>query len=325
MKRREFIALLGVAVTSRPIIAFAQARRPLIAVIIASSQAASERWRHGLPQGLEELGQIEGRDYEIEYRYADGDPVRQPAIVEELIRHKPKVIVAGTTLAALAAKQATASIPIVCPSLTDPVGVGLVASEAHPGGNVTGILARVEGLPGKSLQLALDVLPTATKIGLLVNVNNPADTFQRRETEAAATKLGVNLVQVEVRTADEVGAAIQAFTRENVDIAVVLGDAMFINVRRQIAAFALASRLPTVYGRREHVEDGGLISYGIDLRGTWRRTAYYVDRILKGEKPADLPIEFPTKLELVINLSTAKALGMTIPEAFLLRADEVIE
>jgi putative ABC transport system substrate-binding protein len=173
--------------------------------------------------------------------------------------------------------------------------------------------------------LALDVLPTATKIGLLVNVNNPADTFQRRETEAAATKLGVNLVQVEVRTADEVGAAIQAFTRENVDIAVVLGDAMFINVRRQIAAFALASRLPTVYGRREHVEDGGLISYGIDLRGTWRRTAYYVDRILKGEKPADLPIEFPTKLELVINLSTAKALGMTIPEAFLLRADEVIE
>ena len=271
------------------------------------------------------LGYLEGRDYGFEERYADGDASRLPLLAEELVRLKPDVIVAPTTPGVLATKQATASIPIVGVNLTDPVGFGLVKSEARPGANVTGILYRLEGLTEKQVELALDLVPGASKIGILVDVTNPSNMLQRREVEAAAGKSGVSTATVDVRTVDEISAAIQTFVHERASVVLVLASTLFVNARRRIAAFALASRLPTVFNFREHVEDGGLISYGIDLRQNFRRAAYFVDRILKGEKPGDLPVEFPTKVELVVNLTTAKAIGLTIPPNLLALADEVIE
>jgi putative ABC transport system substrate-binding protein len=274
---------------------------------------------------MRELGYLEGRDYGVEDRYADGDASRLRLLAEELVRLKPDVILVATTPGVLAAKQATASIPIVGVNITDPVGFGLIASEARPGTNVTGILYRLEGLTEKQVEIALDLMPGAGDMGILVDVNNPSNMLQRREVEAAAGKSGVSITAVDVRNVDEIGAAIQKLVRERASIVLVLASAMFVNARRLIATYALASRLPTVYNFREHVEDGGLISYGVDIRQNYRRSAYFVDRILKGEKPGNLPVEFPTKVELVVNVTTAKAIGVTVPPTLLARADEVIE
>jgi putative ABC transport system substrate-binding protein len=326
MRRREFITLLGgAAVWPSNGLAQSPPKRPLIGLLLASSKAAGARFYSGFPLGMQELGYLEGRDYRVEDRYADGEGSRLPLLAEELAKLKPDVIVAATTPGALAAKQATADIPIVGVNMTDPVGFGLVESEARPGANVTGILYRVEGLTGKQVEIALDLMPGVSNMGILVDVNNPANTLQRREVETAAGKSGVSITTIDVRTIGEIGAAIQTFVRERTSIVIVLGAAMFVNARRRIAAFALASRLPTVYSFREHAEDGGLISYGVDLRQNFRRAAYFVDKILKGAKPADLPVEFPTKVELVVNLTTATAIGLTIPPTLLARADEVIE
>jgi putative tryptophan/tyrosine transport system substrate-binding protein len=328
MKRRQFIALVGGAAAAWPCNGLAQPpppKRPFIGFLFANSKATGARFYSGFPLGMRELGYLEGRDYGLEDRYANGDASRLPLLAEELVRLKPDVIVAGTTPGVLAAKQATASIPIVGVNLTDPVGLGLAASEARPGANVTGILFRLEGLTGKQVEIALDLMPGTDKMGVLVDVNNPSNMLQRREIEAAAVKSAVSIAPVDVRAVDEISAAIQTFVRERVGIVIVLASPMFMNARRQIASFALASRLPTVYNFREHVEDGGLISYGVDLRQNYRRGAYFVDKILKGEKPGDLPMEFPTKVELVVNVTTAKAVGVTIPETLLARADEVIE
>jgi putative ABC transport system substrate-binding protein len=327
IKRRAFLATLAASAAQWPGRALAQMppKRPLIGFLGASTKAVAARYYSGFPQGMRELGYVEGRDYAFEDRYADGDGTRLPLLAEQLVRLKPDLIVAGPITAVLAAKQATANIPIVGVNLNDPVGMGLVASEARPGTNVTGILALVEGLLGKQVEIALDLVPGANKIGVLVNSNNPSNLLQQREVEAAAAKIGVGMATVDARAADDIGSAFQLFVCERASIVVVLADAMFINARRQIAAFALASRLPTVHTFREHIEDGGLVSYGIDLSQNYRRAAYFVDRILKGEKPGDLPVEFPTKLGLVINLTTAKAIGLTVPPALLARADEVIE
>ena len=268
---------------------------------------------------------MEGRDYVLEDRYADGDASRMPLLAEELVRLKPDVIVTATTPGVLAVKRITASIPIVGINLTDPVGFGLAASEARPGANVTGVLSRLEGLTGKLVEIALDLMPGTDKMGVLVDAKNPVGMLEWREIEATASKSKVSIVPIDVRTADEISAAIQTFVRERASIVIVLASGRFVSVRRQIASFALASRLPTVYNFRQHVEDGGLISYGIDLRQNYRRGAYFVDKILKGEKPGDLPMEFPTKVELVVNATTAKAIGVTIPATLLARADEVIE
>ena len=327
MKRRAFITLLGGAAAAWPCNGLAQSRpkRPLIGFLGASSKAAGARYYSGFPLGMRELGYLEGRDYGVEDRYADGDASRLPSLAEELVRLKPDVIVAPTTPGVLATKQATASIPIVGVNLTDPVGFGLVKSEARPGGNVTGILYRLEGMTEKQVEIALDLMPGTSKVGILVDVDNPSNAGQLREVEAATGKLGVSTVPVDVRTVDKIGAAIQRFVRERVSVVIVLAAARFLDARRRIASFALASRLPTVFNFREEVEDGGLISYGIELRQNFRRAAYFVDRILKGAKPNDLPIEFPTKVELVVNVTTAEAIGLTIPPTLLARADEVIE
>ena len=327
MKRRAFLATVMTSMALMPCNGLAQvpSRRPLIGFLGVGAKVGSGRVYSGFPQGMQELGYVEGRDYAFEDRYADGDPGRLPLLVEELVRLKPDVIITSNAAAALAAKQAKTSIPIVGCLMIDPVGIGLVASEARPGSNVTGMLIRVEGLTGRQLEIALDAMPGVTKIGVLVNVGNTSNVIQRRECESAATKLGVSLAPVEVRTVGQLGPAFQTFIREGANFVVVLADAMFNVASRQIAAFALASRLPTVYGQREYVENGDLISYGINQRDNFCRAAYYVDRILKGEKPANLPIEFSTKVELVINLATAKAIGLTIPPTLLVRADEVIE
>jgi putative ABC transport system substrate-binding protein len=327
IRRREFIKLLGGAAASWPSNGLAQSlpKRPLIALLAGSSKAAGARYYSGFTLGMRELGYLEGRDYGFEDRYADGDGSRLTVLAEELVRLQPDVIVAATTPGALAAKGAAGGIPIVGVNLTDPVGFGLVVSEARPGGSVTGILYWLEGLSGKQMEIALDLVPGAHKVGLLVDATNPSNELQRRELEAAAAKSGMNIATVDVRTADDIGDAIQTFVRERASIVIVLGSALFVNARRRIAAFALASRLPTVFNFREHVEDGGLISYGVDLRQNFRRAAYFVDRILKGAKPADLPIEFPTRVELVVNATTAKAIDVAIPSALLARADEVIE
>jgi putative tryptophan/tyrosine transport system substrate-binding protein len=329
IERRKFLflATLGGAATW-PLAARAQQaapKRPLIGLLAAGSKAAGERYYGRFQEGMREFGYVEGRDYAFESLYADGDFARLPLLAEELVRRNPDVIIASNTSAALAIKQSTTSIPIVVGSMTDPVGSGLVVSEARPGTNVTGMRTNLEGLPGKQLELAREVVGPVAKIAVLFNAKSPSSLWQRQDVETTAARLGVAVVPFSIQTADEAGPAVQTIGREGASIIVVLADAMFLSIRRQIAAYALASRLPTVYAWREHVEDGGLISYGTDLRERFRRTAYFVDKILKGTKPADLPIEFPAKLELVINLATAKALGLEVPPTLLARADEVIE
>jgi putative ABC transport system substrate-binding protein len=325
IKRRDFITLLGGAaawpLAARP----QQAKRPTVGFLGAGSKAANRQFYDSLPQGLRELGYIEGRDYAFADRYADGDLTRLRALAQELVRLVPDVIVAAPGSAVLVARKATASIPIVGVNMSDPVGMGLVTSEARPGSNVTGVLVRVPGQAEKQLEIARDAVAGARKIAVLGNLDEASNVLQWQETQSAAAKSRVALSLVEARAADEIGPAFRKFASERADVVVVLGQVTFVTMRRQIAAFALAARLPTVYSFREHVEDGGLISYGINLRANYRRAAFYVDRILKGEKPAELPVEFPTKVELVVNLATARALGLEIPAPLLARADEVIE
>jgi putative tryptophan/tyrosine transport system substrate-binding protein len=205
------------------------------------------------------------------------------------------------------------------------VHLGLIASESHPGGNVTGIAPYVAGLPAKQMELAREVVPSAAKIGVLTNLSDAKAPAQWEELAAAGQELGLNVVGAEARTPDDLDAAFQSMTRQRVDVVIVLQTSMLVSERRRIAALAATARLPAIYGYREHVDDGGLVSYGVDLRACFRRGAYYVDKILNGAMPSDLPVEFPTKVELVINLKTAKALGLDVPPSLLARADEVIE
>jgi putative ABC transport system substrate-binding protein len=298
---------------------------PLVAFLGTSFKATGWRYYSGFLQGMTELGYVEGRDYAFVDRYADGDNARLPLLADEIVQLKPDVFVATPAPGVVAAKRATTTIPIVGINMTDPVGLGLIKSEARPGTNVTGNLSRLEGMAGKCLEVVRDLIPAARKIGVLIHAGDPAAAPQQRDTEATAAKMGVSLVPVGVNAPGEIDAAIEKFVSEHADAAVVLGDAMFVSARRQIAASALALRLPTIYNFREHVEDGGLISFGINLRENYRHAAYFVTHILKGAKPADLPIEFPTKVELVINLKTAKALGLSIPREVLARADDLVE
>jgi putative tryptophan/tyrosine transport system substrate-binding protein len=331
MKRREFVTLFGgafaVGLAPRPFTTFAQtsAKRRLVACLVGGTEATTERYFGGFLQGMRELGYVEGGDYGFEVRYAEGDQARSPLLAEELVRLKPDVIVSGTMAGIIAVKKLTDAIPIVSQTLVDPVAFGWAASHARPGGNVTGVLLTVENLPSKLLALAVEMVPGMNKIGLLVNPGNPAHPFLRPGLDIAARALGVELVVLEVRSRDDLHAAFQSFARESTKIVLALPDAMFLNERKRISLFAMAARLPTMFGFRENVVDGGLMSYGIDLRESWRRAAAFVDKILKGANPGDLPIEFPTKLELVINLTAAKALGLDVPATLLARADEVIE
>ena len=326
MERRDLL-ILGSAVVTWPFTARAQLSggRSLITWLAGATEWNASKYIGFLKEGLQELGYAEGRNFDFGARYADGYVERLPALAEELARLKPAVIVAGAVDAAVAARKVTTTIPIVSAALADAVHLGLVASYAHPGSNVTGITPYVEGLPAKQLELAREVVPGATKIGLLGNMNDPKAPPQRQELEGAAGTLGVKVVVPEVRTPEDLAGAIQALASERVDVVIILQTTMMISERRQIGPLLAAARLPTVYGYREHVDDGGLISYGVDLRWCWHHVATYVQKILNGAAPGDLPVEFPTKLEMVVNLNAAKALGLTIPPLILANADELIE
>ena len=275
-------------------------------------------------QGLRELGYIEGQNTVVEYRWAEGKLERFPDLAAELVRLKVDVIVASTTAPALAAKNATTTIPIVIVYVADPVGRGLVASLARPGGNITGLSWGGIELSGKQLELLKEAVPKLSRVAVLTN---PAGEFHRavlREAEAAAGALAVQLQPFEVRDPTDFDSAFAAMTRARAGALLVPGDPMFFIQRTRVAHLAAKSRLPAMYGLREHVEAGGLMSYAPSIRDTHRRAAVYVDKILKGAKPADLPVEQPTKFEMVVNLKTAKALGLTIPQSILIWADQVM-
>jgi putative tryptophan/tyrosine transport system substrate-binding protein len=325
LSKRKLIAIIAGA-AAWPISARAQTtKRPLIALFGISSQTIAARNVNAFLQGLREFGHEDGRDIDIVYRWADGDLARQPALARELVALKPDVIVPLNGAGAVAAVRATQTIPIIGPMISDPIGQGLAASYNQPGGNVTGILLTQDGLTGKQLSLLVELIPHADAIALLINPSDRVYERIGREAEAAARNLSVRLVRAEVRGADDLEPAFEALKREAVSGLLVLQDPLFFTQATRIVALAAAVRLPTMYGFREHVERGGLISYSVDVEQNCRRAAHFVDRILKGARPADLPIEFPVRLELVINLNTAKALGLTVPQKLLATADEVIE
>jgi ABC-type uncharacterized transport system substrate-binding protein len=277
-------------------------------------------------EGMRARGYVEGQNLVLEVREAEGQYERFPALAAELVRLPVDVLVVANTPAALAAKHATTTIPIVMVTLADPVGSGLVASLARPGGNITGLTVMHPDLVGKQLEFLRELLPTVSRVAVLWNPANPAGALMVRATEVAAQALGVQLYLVEARGPDAFDRAFAAMTRADAGALLVLGDPVFVQHRSRLAELAATSRLPTMHNVqcRAYVEAGSLLCYGASLLEQWRRAATYVDKILKGAKPADLPVEQPTTFELVINLKTAEALGLTIPPTLLFQATEVI-
>jgi putative tryptophan/tyrosine transport system substrate-binding protein len=326
LTRRELIAALAVTVAS-PTIVYAQvpAKRPLIGWLSSATQAYSASKAAVFLQAMRELGYAEGKSFDIVYRSSDGYQDRLPALAEELVELKPDVILAIAVAAAVATRKATSTIPIVSPALADAVDLGLIKSEARPGGNVTGIEPYVAGLPAKQMEIAREVVPNARTIGLLTNVVDPKVPPQVKELEAAGRALEINVVTADANRPDDVESALQVLVDHKVDVVIVLQSSMLISEAQRIAESALAKRLPTVYGYREHVVAGGLISYGVDLRWCYRESASLVDKVLRGRAPSDLPVEFPTTILLSLNLKTAKQLGITFSPFLMARADEVIE
>ena len=329
MRRREFIKLLGGTAVAWPLGASAQqaAKVPRIGVLFAGSGGDNTRQVvEAFLQGLQGLGYIEGRNITIEYRFAEGRLDRSFDLASELVRLKVDVIVAPGTALVQAARKATATIPIVIVTAGNPVGDGLIQNFARPGGNVTGLTMAVsQEIGGKLLELLKDAVPTVSRVAILWNPLTAPHTVAVKETEGAARALGLALQPVSARRPDEIDGAFAAMSRARADGLIVLADPVLLSVRVRIADLATKGHLPTIYELREHAEAGGLMSYGPSLPDLFRRAATYVDRILKGAKPADLPVERPSKFELLINLKTAKALGLEIPLTLLDRADEVIE
>jgi putative ABC transport system substrate-binding protein len=324
MRRRDFIATLGGAI-GWPLVAHAQqtARLPTIGFLGATTPSAWSQWVPAFVRRLRELGWIEGRTIAIEYRWAEGRSERAAEIAAEFVRLNVDIIVTGG-LPALAAKQATSVIPIVFALATDPVGGGLVTSLARPGGNLTGLSLQASDLAGKRIEFLREVIPGLRRLAILANAGYPAAVREMGEAQVAAHTLGFEVINLEVRRAEDIAPAFEAL-KANADALYVGSDAFTLTNRIAILTLALTARLPTIYGGRGAVAAGGLMSYGPNETEMFRRTGEIVDRILRGAKPADMPVEQPTKFELAVNLTTAKALGLKIPEAFLLRADEVIE
>ncbi len=291
----------------------------------SSSDPVRQRRLEALRQGLRELGYVEGQNIALEPRWAEGKYDRYPALAADLVRSKVDVIVAWSGQATKAAQEATRTIPIVMSLVNDPVGSGLVASLARPGGNVTGTTVMAPDVVGKRLELLKEVVPKVSRVAVLQHPDNPASAPMLREVEARARALGVRLQILGVRNPAEIDSAFAAMTRERAGALLTLSDAIFDTQQRQILELAAKRRLPAIAGTRQYAEAGGLAAYGADFLDLERRAATYVDKILKGAKPADLPVEQPTKFELVLNLRTAKALGLTFPSSMLVRADSVIE
>jgi putative ABC transport system substrate-binding protein len=324
MRRRTFITLLGGA-AAWPLAARGQpSKAPTVGFLSASTPAAAGQWVAAFAQRLRDLGWIEGRTVAIEYRWAEGRNDRMAEIAAEFVRAKVNVIVAQGTPAALAAKNATASLPIVFALPGDPIGSGLVASLARPGGNVTGLSSQTAELGGKRLDLLREIVPGLRRLAIMANVSNAAGVVDTHEVQAAARAVGVDVASFEIRRTEDIAPAFATF-KGAVDALYVPPDALLNTNRIRINTLALVARLPTMYGARENVEAAGLISYGPSFTDLFRRAGDYVDKILRGTKPGDLPVEQPTKFELVINRITAMALGLKVPATLLSRADEVIE
>jgi len=324
--RREFITLLGGTAATWPLAARAQqpGKLPTIGFSDASMPSTERQWVAAFVQRLGELGWIEGRNIAIEHRWAEGRAERAAEIAAEFVRMKVDVIVTSGTTNVVAAKQATSTIPIVFAAVGDPVGNGLVASLARPGGNVTGLSIQQTDLAGKRLEMLREILPGLRTVAILANVSAPNAVLDMRSAEAAARTLGLDLVTLEIWSAENIAPAFDGL-KGRADALYVVLDPLINSNRLRINTLALGARLPTMHGIRESVEAAGLMSYGTNFSDLFRRAADFADKILRGAKPADLPVEQPTKFELVINLTTAKALGLTISEQLLARADEVIE
>ena len=329
MKRREFITLLGVA--TWPVAAHAQQTGKVYRIGFITAGSASfpspvpTESQIAFTDGLQALGWIVGKNLIYESRYAENRLDRLPELAAELVRLNVDVIITAGTHASLAAKQATATIPIVLIAAGDPLGSGLIASLARPGGNVTGTSTMAPELAGKRVELLREILPGLSHVAVLWNAANPYSALVFKETGRAAQLLRIEVQSLGLRSTDDLDSALENAIRQNANALITVEDTFTIDRQHQIVEFAAKNRLPAIYGAREFVDAGGLMAYGANLADLSRRTAGFVDKILKGAKPSDLPVEQPTKFELFINLKTAKDLGIEIPPALLARADEVIE
>jgi putative tryptophan/tyrosine transport system substrate-binding protein len=326
MRRREFITLLGVTAAAWPLAARAQqpGKLPIIGFLGATTPSVASQWEAAFVKRLQELGWTTGRSVAIEYRWSEGRSERFAELAAEFAGLKVDVIVTWGAETVIAAKQATSVIPIIFAVAADPLGAGLVASLARPGGNVTGLSLQFTDLAGKRLELLREVVSDLRRLEIMANVASPSAALEMREAQTAARAIGLEATSTKIRRAEDIAPAFEAF-KSRVDALYVCSDPLVISNRNRINTLALGARLPTVHGVREHVQAGGLMSYGANFADLFRRAADYVDKVLRGTKPADIPVEQPTKFDLVLNLSTAKALGLTVPPALLSRADEVIE
>ena len=327
--RREFITLLGGAAAAWPLAARGQAarKRPLVGWLGGGSQHEQVAMRNhdAFVQGLREHGYEDGKNVDIVYRWADGDISRLPELATELVALDPAAILSAANTGTIALRQATSIVPIVGTLLVDPIALRLAESHNRPGRNVTGLLQTIDSLPGKQAELLVELVPHASNIGVLVNPANRAHPGVLRDIEAAVRGSSIKATAVEVRTPLDFEGAFPSQSQRRIDGLLVLVDPLFFAQATRIIALAAAARLPAIHSFRQHVELGGLMSYGVAVTQSFRRAAYFVDRILRGAHPGDLPIELPSKLEFVINLKTAKALGLQIPDKLLAIADEVIE
>jgi putative ABC transport system substrate-binding protein len=325
MRRREFIALFGGAAAVWPRAARAQpTAMPELGFLGATTVLGASARTAAFVEQLRKLGWVDGQTIMIQYRWAEGRVDRAAEIAAEFVQLKVDVIVTSGVPGVLAAKRATSAIPIVFTVVADPIGSGLVASLARPGGNITGLSNQSTDIAGKRLDLLREVIPGLRRLAIIADVDNPESVIELREVQMAAAKVGIEVIVLGIRKEEDVASAF-AMLNGRAEALYVTADPLINTNRAQIHTSAVAARLPTVYNAKEFVEAGGLLSYGPDFLDLSRRAAELVDKILRGTKPGDIPVEQPTKFELVVNLTTAKALGLPIPESFLSRADEVIE
>jgi putative ABC transport system substrate-binding protein len=326
MKRREFIALIGSAATAWPLTAQAQQPGKLVTIgcLVAGTPASHGQWYAMFAQRLRELGWVEGRNLTLAYRWTEGRDERAAEFAAELVRLKVDVIVTNGNASANAAKRATSVIPIVFTLVGDPIGTGLVASLALPGGNVTGLSIEQADLGSKRLGVLREVIPDLRRLAILANISSPGAVLEMGKVQSAARALGLEVVTVEIRQMEDIAPAFEPL-KGRVEALYVVGDPLVTANATRIQTLAMGVRLPTFFSARHFVQAGGLMSYGPNFPDLFRRAAEYVDKILRGTKPGDIPVEQPTKFDLVVNLTTAKALGLTISESFLARADEIIE
>jgi ABC-type uncharacterized transport system substrate-binding protein len=327
MRRREFMSLVGGAAASCvSVAAWAQqpVKVPTIGYLGGGGPVSQRAWVEAFVQRLRELGWFEGRTIAIEYRWGEGRSERYAEIAAEFVQLKVDVILAGGTEAAIAAKQATSAVPIIFPTAGDPLGSRLVTSLARPGGNATGLSNLGTDLAAKRLEILREVLPGLRRLAVMVNTDYSGGATEREQIDAAARTLGLEITPMPIQRAEDIAPAFEGL-KGRADAFYTTGDSLVNAQRLRINTFALTARLPTMFPQREYLEAGGLMSYGANFRDLNRRAADYVDKVLRGAKPADLPVEQPTKFDLVINLITARALGLEIPPTLLARADEVIE